>query len=139
VLDTPDMTNKALLVFGLIVVALAAAPKVAQADECLEVGWKTGDGAWSYYRAWIIEEDGENLSLRYDYKKGILELRVYDDETADGRDVTVLRGKWFEGKDSSRTGKVRMELEKGRRRAKGWYTVGDDSTRYDFALRECKR
>lgn len=121
---------------------LAAASGVARADDCLEVGWRDSSNNWTYYRAWIDSEDGNKLQLHYDYMHGTLELKVFEKERGDGANVIVLRGHWYDQAGGKRrSGRVRMELEKGRHRAKGWYTWGDEenATHYDFALRDCRR
>jgi hypothetical protein len=120
--------------------AVVAAPKPAAADDCLEVGWRDKAGDWVYYRAWIDGIDGNHLSLHYDFHHGQLELKVIPKEKDDGEHITVFKGRWFEGKDGQRTGRVRLILEEGHHTARGWYSFGDDeSTHYDFKLRDCKR
>ena len=58
-----------------------------------------------------------------------------------GPNLIVFKGRWYEGKDAQRTGRVRLILEDGHRTARGWYTYGDDegSSHFDFKLRDCKR
>jgi hypothetical protein len=111
----------------------------ARADDCLEVGWRDQNNNWTYYRAWMDEPQADGrVHIRYDYHHGELELKVHEKE---GGDVYVLKGRWFEGRDGQRSGRVFMRLEQGHHRAKGWYTYGDDEngSHYDFALRDCKR
>lgn len=133
--------TKLALMITIAVGAVVATPKAAHADgDCLEVGWRDRAGDWQYYHAWIDAEDGNHLTLHYDYHHGILELKVFPKEKADGENVIVMKGRWYEGRESQRSGKVRMELATGHHRAKGWYTFGDDwdSAHFDFALRECR-
>ena len=65
--------------------------------------------------------------------------RVIAEEEPDGTDYIVFRGRWYER--GGRSGKVRLEMERGKTRAKGWYTFGDNENgpHYDFKLRDCKR
>lgn len=133
--------TKLLVMIAIVAGAVMAAPKTARADDCLEVGWRDKAGEWTYYHAWIDEVDGNHMTLHYDFHHGILELKVFPKEKADGENVTVFKGRWYEGRDQQRTGKIRLELEQGHHRAKGWYTFGDsyDGPHLDFALRECHR
>lgn len=135
-----NIATKLVLAVGIAGAAVMAAPKAAHADDCLEVGWRDKSGSWTYYRAYVDAQDDNKFLLHYDYHHGQLELKVFPKEKADGENVIVLKGRWFEGKDAQRTGKVRMELQSGHHRAKGWYTYGDDdgAQHFDFALRECK-
>jgi len=121
--------------------ALVATTHTAKADDCLEVGWKDKAGQWTYYKAFVDGEDGNKFNLHYEYHHGQLELKVFEKEKASGADLIVFKGRWFEGKDANRSGRARLEMEKGHHRAKGWYTYGDDeaATHFDFALRDCKR
>lgn len=132
---------KAIVMSAVVGAAMLAAPKAAKADDCLEVGWKDKAGEWTYYRAWLDAVDGNHLSLHYDYHHGQLELKVIAKEKDDGDKVAVFKGRWFEGKDAQRTGKVRLILEEGHHTARGWYTYGDDegAAHYDFKLRDCKK
>ena len=131
---------KFLVTATLAGAALVASSHTARADECMEVGWKDKAGAWTYYKAFVDAEDGNKVDMHYEYHHGQLELRVFEKEKP-GPNLIVFKGRWFEGKDANRTGKVRLEMEKGHHRAKGWYTYGDDeaSPHYDFVLRDCKR
>lgn len=137
------MSNaKWLLMAAIVAGATFAGTKQAKADECLEVGWKDNHGAWTYYHAWLDAMDGNRAHIKYDYKHGELELKVFEKERGDGADVIVMRGRWFEpGAGPDRSGKVRLEMERGHHRAKGWYQYGDaaDAQHYDFVLRDCKR
>src|ERR1041385_5636764 len=129
--------NTKLLISAVVVAAAAfGGSKVAKADDCLEVGWKDKAGNWTYHHAWVDAEDGNRFEVRYDFHHGKLELKVFDKEKGDGEDVKV-----FEGRDASRSGKVRLELKPGHHRAKGWYTFGDDwsSPHFDFVLLDCQR
>ena len=112
----------------------------AHADDCLEVGWHAKGGEWTYYPATVDSMDGNRVHMKYEYHHGELELKVFEKEKGNGADVIVMRGRWFEGRDAQRSGKVRLEMEKGHHRAKGWYTYGDadDAPHLDFVLRECK-
>lgn len=134
---------KWIVLAGIAFVVLTAVPKHARADDCLEVGWRDRDSQWTYYRAWVDAYDTRagRVHIKYDFHKGQLELKVREKENAEGTEVIVLRGRWFEGRDKQRSGRVRLEMEKGHHRAKGWYTYGDDDngTHYDFVLRDCKR
>jgi len=132
--------NAHRVVIGMVIMgaALTVAPKAAHAEDCLEVGWRDQRGEWTYHRAHIDAEDGNKLYMHYDFHHGQLELKVYEKEKGDGEDVIVFRGRWFEGRDAQRSGKVRMELKKGHHTARGWYTFGEDPTHYDFKLRECR-
>jgi hypothetical protein len=134
------MTTKLLIIAALSAAGVVATTHTAKADDCFEVGWKDKAGAWTYYRAFVDSEAGDHINMHYEYKHGQLEMKMFDKEKASGADVTVFKGRWFEGKDATREGKVRMELEKGHHRAKGWYTYGDNETspHYDFVLRDCK-
>jgi hypothetical protein len=122
---------------------VALAPRSARADDCLEVGWRDQSGHWTYYRAWLdaFDEGSGRVHIRYDFHHGELELKVREREHAEGGEFFVLKGRWFEGRDAQRSGRVFMKLEKGHHRAKGWYTYGEneDGARFDFALRDCKR
>jgi len=128
-----------IAVIGFMVIAPA---KDAKADDCLEVGWRDNSGNWTYYRAWVdaYEERGR-VHIKYDFHHGELELKVFEKERGDGADVIVLRGRWFEGRDAQRSGRVRLEMERGHHTAHGWYTQGDreDGAHYDFKLRDCRR
>jgi hypothetical protein len=133
---------KVLVMSAIVGAAVVAAPKQAKADdECLEVGWRDKAGEWTYYRAWLDAVDRDHLSLHYDYHHGQLELKVIPKEKEDGEHITVFKGRWFEGRDAQRTGKVRLILEEGHHTARGWYTYGDaeDAAHFDFKLRDCKR
>jgi hypothetical protein len=79
--------------------------------------------------------------VKYDYHHGELEMKVHEREKGDGEDVIVMKGKWFEGKDAQREGKIRLEMEKGHHHARGYYTYGDadDAPHYDFVMRDCKK
>jgi hypothetical protein len=135
------MIGKLLVTTTIVGAALVGAPKTAKADECLEVGWRDRAGAWVYHRAWVDAEDSHHMNLHYDFHHGLLELKVFEKEKADGEDVIVLKGRWYEGRDAQRSGKVRMELKRGHHTAHGWYTFGDsfESDHFDFALRDCRR
>ena len=126
---------------GIVAGASLGGLKQARADECLEVGLRDRAGEWGYYRAWIDEENGNHVKLHYDYHHGILEMKVFEKEKGDGEDVIVMKGRWYEGRDQQRSGKIRLEMEKGHHHARGWYAFGDgeDSPHLDFELRDCKR
>ena len=132
---------KWMLVAGVVAGASLGQVKHAQADDCLEAGFLDRDGTWGYHRAWVDEMDGNHAKIRYDYHHGQLELKVFEKEKGDGEDVIVMRGRWFEGRDAQRSGKIRLEMKKGHHRAKGWYAFGDgeDSPHLEFVLRDCKR
>ncbi len=133
---------KIVLSSGVLVAALSLAPKQAHAaDECLEAGLRDKDGGWQWYRAWVDAQDGNRVHIKYDHHHGELELKVFEKEKGDGEDVIVMKGRWFEGRDGQRSGKVRLEMEKGHHHARGWYAFGDgeDSPHLDFQLRDCKR
>ena len=55
-------------------------------------------------------------------------------EKDDGEHVTVFKGRWYEGKEAQRSGRVRLILEEGHHTARGWYTYGDDETHFDVPL-----
>ena len=135
------MSHAKWIVSALVVGATTfAGMHQANADDCLEVGWKAKGGEWTYYHAWLDAMDGNHAHIKYDYKHGELELKVFEKEK-NGADVIVLKGRWFEpGQGAARSGKVRLEMEKGHHRAKGWYQYGDEegATHYDFVLRDCK-
>jgi hypothetical protein len=124
---------------AVAVVISVGAPKTASA-ECLEVGWRDASANWVYYNASVAEfnENEGRIRIRYEFKNGELELRVREKESASGQELIVLRGRWFER--GGHSGRVRLEMEKGHSRAKGWYTQGDDesSAHFDFVLRECR-
>jgi hypothetical protein len=120
---------------------LAGTAKTARADDCLEIGWADQTGAWTWYHAWLDAMEGNRAHIRYDYHLGELELKVSEKEKADGEVVIILRGRWFEGKEATRTGRVFMKMERGHHHARGWYTFGDDEStgHKDIELRDCKR
>ncbi len=140
------MKKQWFVIAGIAVVAATVAPRLAQSrahdDECLEVGLRDRAGEWGWYRAWIdaYEEHGR-VHIKYDYHHGELEMKVFEKEKADGEDVIVMKGRWFEGRDHQRTGKIRLEMERGHHHAKGWYQFGDDegAEHFEFVLRDCKR
>ncbi len=136
-----NMMTKVLLTTVFAGAAIVASSKVAKADECIEVGWKDRAGQWTFYRAHVDAEGGQRVHINYEYHHGELELKVFDKEKADGEDVVVMRGRWFEGKDAQRSGKVRLEMKRGHHHARGWYTNGDNEAgeHYDFQMRDCER
>jgi hypothetical protein len=120
----------------------AAAPRTAAADDdCLEVGWKNDAGDWVYYHAWIDSYDERGrVHIKYDFHHGELEMRVNEKEKPSGEDVLVMHGTWKQGRRDREWGRAFLKMERGHRRARGWYTFGDDETKthYDLALRDCK-
>lgn len=118
---------------------VASSTPLEQSEECLEVGWRDRAGMWRYYRAWVDEERENVLNLHYDYHHGKLELDVY--RRMDHDDLVEFHGRWFEGRDAERAGRVHLALKQGEHRASGWYTFGDDPNRphYDFRLRDCPK
>lgn len=135
------MNSKLLISAVVVAAATIGGMKVAKADDCLEAGWRDKAGNWSYYHAWVDAEDGNRFEVRYDFHHGKLELKVHDKEKGDGTDVKVFKGRWYEGRDAQRSGKIRLELKAGHHRAKGWYTFGDDegAPHMDFVLRDCQK
>jgi ABC-type glycerol-3-phosphate transport system substrate-binding protein len=128
------------ILFAVVAVVVAiGTPSTAQA-ECLEVGWRDSNSNWVYYNARVADfnQAAGTVRIKYDFKNGELDLKIREKEAADGSDYIVFRGRWYER--GGRSGKVRLEMAKGRHRAKGWYTHGDSDSaaRYDFVLRECK-
>lgn len=135
------MMSKLVLTVVVAGAAMAASANVAKADECIEVGWRDKTGSWQFYPAHVDAEDGHRMHMTYEYHHGELELKYFEKEKGDGTDVIVLRGRWFEGRDAQRSGRVRMELKKGHHHARGWYTNGDNENgpHFDFQLRDCER
>jgi hypothetical protein len=119
---------------------LGGTAKPARADDCLELGMMD-HGEFTWFRAWIDAQRGDRVHIRYDHHHGELELKVSEREKADGEDVIILRGRWFEGREAQRTGRIFMKMERGHHHARGWYTFGDDeeSEHADIELRDCHR
>jgi hypothetical protein len=134
-------TIACVVVSGLAagVVTLAAPKRAAADDDCLELGWKSDSGDWTYHRAWVDSYDERGrVHIKYDYHHGELEMRVHEREDGDGDDVLVMKGKWKEGRHDREWGRVRLQMEKGHHHARGWYTYGDDeTTKFDMVLRDC--
>jgi hypothetical protein len=136
-----NVVAKWIVMSAVAVACLVGGTKVAKADDCLEIGWRDRAGAWQFYRAWIDAESGNRVHIRYEYHHGELELKIFEREKGDGEDVIVMRGRWFEGHDAQRSGRVRLQMERGHHHARGWYTNGerDDGPHFDMQLRDCRR
>jgi hypothetical protein len=132
---------KAIGAFAVGLGLLIGGAHVAKADDCLEIGMNNREGQWEWYHAWIDNMTGDHVHIKYDHHHGELELKVSEKDKPDGQDVVMLRGRWFEGREASRSGHVFLRMEKGHHHAKGWYTFGDDEgvEHKDVELRDCKR
>jgi hypothetical protein len=139
-----NFIGKWIVVSAVAGACFVGGTKVAKADDCLEVGMRDKAGEWVWYPAFVDvyeSKDTGRVHIRYEHKHGELELKVYEKEKADGEDVIVMKGRWFEGRDAQRSGKVRLEMEKGHHHARGWYSYGDgeESAHLDIQMRDCKR
>lgn len=127
---------------GLIVVVgfVVVAPRVARA-ECLEVGLRDSRGVWNYVHAWVERTDKQStrMHINYEFHHGEIDLAVSEKEKADGRDFIVMLGRWADRRVGHNGGRVRLEMERGHHRGRGWYTQGDDdhAPHLDLVLREC--
>jgi len=127
---------------GLIVAVgfVLVAPRTARA-ECLEVGLRDQRGVWNYFHAWVDRADKQSgrIHLKYEFHNGEIDLAVSEKEKADGRDLTVMRGTWSDHHKGQNGGRVRVEMERGHYRARGWYTKSDDDNapHLELVLREC--
>jgi hypothetical protein len=144
----------AVIALGFVVIS----PSVALADEddeedddCVEVGWRGDGGGWVYNKARVTSFDKKknrfvieyfNMEANNERVNVMLDLKFFEKERAEGRDMIVIKGRWItnvpKNPARNREGKVRFEMAKMKSRAKGWYTHPDTGAKHDFALRECR-